>query len=33
MGVKYGLFLKNTMDKGSSSSTLTFGNDESLSKK
>lgn len=33
MGVKYGLFVRNTMDKGSSSATYTFGNTESLSKK
>ena len=33
MGVKYGLFIKNTMDKGSSSATFTFGNAEGLSKK
>jgi hypothetical protein len=33
MGVKYGLFLKNTLDKGSSSQSYTFGNTESLSKK
>ncbi len=33
MGVKYGIFVKNTMDKGSSAATLTFGNSESLSKK
>ena len=33
MGLKYGLFIKNTMDKGSSAPTLTFGNTESLSKK
>jgi len=26
MGVKYGLFVRNTMDKGSSSGTFTFGN-------
>jgi hypothetical protein len=33
MGVKYGLFIKSTMDKGSSSATFTFGNSEGLSKK
>jgi hypothetical protein len=26
MGVKYGLFLKNTIDKGSSAASFTFGN-------
>lgn len=26
MGMKYGLFVKNTMDKGSSAPTVTFGN-------
>ena len=26
MGTKYGLFLRNTFDKGSSASTYTFGN-------
>jgi hypothetical protein len=31
--VKYGLFIRNTMDKGSSSATFTFGNSEGLSKK
>jgi len=33
MGIKYGLFLRNTLDKGNSSSTLTFGNEEGLSAK
>ncbi len=33
MGVKYGLFIRCTMDKGSSAATFTFGNKESLSKK
>jgi hypothetical protein len=26
MGLKYGLFLRNTLDKGSSAPTITFGN-------
>ncbi len=33
MGFKYGIFLKNDLDRGSSSSTLTFGNKEMLSLK
>jgi hypothetical protein len=33
MGFKYGIFIKNDLDKGSSSSTFTFGNTEILSKK
>lgn len=33
MGIKYGLFLRNTLDKGSSAQSFTFGNSESLSKK
>lgn len=33
MGVKYGLFIRNTIDKGSSAASYTFGNNESLSKK
>lgn len=33
MGFKYGIFIKNTLDKGSSASTKTFGNAEMLSKK
>lgn len=33
MGVKYGLFLRSTLDKGSSAQSYTFGNSESLSKK
>lgn len=33
MGVKYGLFLRSTLDKGSSAQSFTFGNTESLSKK
>jgi len=33
MGFKYGIFIKKDMDKGSSSSTHTFGNQDILSKK
>ena len=33
MGFKYGIYIKNDLDKGSSSSTKTFGNPEKLSKK
>jgi hypothetical protein len=33
MGFKYGIFIKSDLDKGSCSSTLTFGNNEMLSKK
>ena len=33
MGFKYGIFLKNDLDKGSTAPTSTFGNKEGLSKK
>lgn len=33
MGFKYGIFLRNDLDRGSSSSTITFGNPQGLSKK
>lgn len=33
MGFKYGIFLKNDMDKGSTATTHTFGNKGILSKK
>jgi hypothetical protein len=33
MGFKYGLFVRNTLDKGSSARTDTFGNPDMLSKK
>jgi hypothetical protein len=33
MGLKYALFLRNTLDKGSSASSFTFGNETKLSKK
>ena len=33
MGFKYGIYVKNDLDKGSSSGTKTFGNSEKLSKK
>ena len=33
MGFKYGIFVKNDLDKGSTANTTTFGNKEILSKK
>ncbi len=33
MGLNYGIFVRNTLDKGSSSRTSTFGNPDMLSKK
>ena len=33
MGFKYGIWIKNDFDKGSTCSTITFGNTEILSKK
>ena len=33
MGISYAIFVKRTMDRGSSASTITFGNKEPLSKK
>lgn len=33
MGFKYGIFIKNDLDKGSSAHTITFGNKTILSKK
>lgn len=33
MGIKYGIFVDRTFDKGSSASTFTFGNPDMLSKK
>ena len=33
MGFKYGIFLKNDLDRGSTGTTATFGNKEILSKK
>jgi hypothetical protein len=33
MGFKYGIFVKNDLDKGSTAKTSTFGNPDILSKK
>lgn len=33
MGIKYGIFVDRTFDKGSSASTNTFGNTDKLSNK
>ena len=33
MGFKYGIFIKNDFDRGSTANTTTFGNQEILSKK
>lgn len=33
MGFKYGIFLKNDLDKGSTAATKTFGNEGPLSRK